>query len=856
MSGNPCGGKSGHVAASESKALGCNKPVAASASKAPGGNPRAGADGPRLQCIEPAFSAAWKTGAVLRIALAIALSLLMFSGLPFASSCSGTPSNGCPGVAMWDGCWTTITPPHIVPGCTYSGTGTYCTGTFTGSCSDYGGNQGVCQGLGCTFVPDPTPANTPPVCELGLMGSFTYDAANIPGSGTCSGTYPVCDYDGLGESCSCLFSCDYVPAYTCTCNPSGANCITTTTISFISVQTTTVSEPCTPANCYSSSASGMPPVTTTISNSCGSVAYRPAGVKPCAPKSGALPGDCHGWDDRQSFCTARAGCTWSPSSCTQPSDCPPPSVCLAATHTCGSATTPPAAPDAPAIAPSSGTGMTVAGSAACTVNCPPSAVPIDPVTSSPATVNYMWYKNGAAAQGAWGAYSPFDCISAACAAGDRIHIVSEACGTGGCSQPSPSNTLTVQALPAPSAPSILPIGSVLVPLGAAQCTNCPVSGTGSLSYIWYKNGAAQGAWGAFSQFSCQSASCAIGDTVQLRARSCASSTSPICGAEAASNTITVVATPPPSSLGGMNGTYSVFAILSALLLIALGFMATYVFQVPQIRTMLQDELAQVIASGAILLLIAGIAAEVDGSLVPIISGAGNADYTGIGGAIGAASAAIGNMQSIASAAYDNAHQTSLDIGREGSKSMFCTFLGAGFSLNNCGQLNAFRGGVTTMAFVSSAALADAYAQQSLLSFMHQAAFNFFIPIGLFFRCFKASRSAGGALIAIGFGFYTVYPIMTVAMDNLHKSIVPSLRSLPHVSECDPEETDNDFARAYIQGYADRMSDFGMVENITYDLIVRIIFSSAFNLMVTLAFIRAFSKMIGSEIDVSSLARIS
>ena len=272
--------------------------------------------------------------------------------------------------------------------------------------------------------------------------------------------------------------------------------------------------------------------------------------------------------------------------------------------------------------------------------------------------------------------------------------------------------------------------------------------------------------------------------------------------------------------------------------------------------MLQDELAQVIASGAILLLIAGIAAEVDGSLVPIISGAGNADYTGIGGAIGAASAAIGNMQSIASAAYDNAHQTSLDIGREGSKSMFCTFLGAGFSLNNCGQLNAFRGGVTTMAFVSSAALADAYAQQSLLSFMHQAAFNFFIPIGLFFRCFKASRSAGGALIAIGFGFYTVYPIMTVAMDNLHKSIVPSLRSLPHVSECDPEETDNDFARAYIQGYADRMSDFGMVENITYDLIVRIIFSSAFNLMVTLAFIRAFSKMIGSEIDVSSLARIS
>ena len=72
----------------------------------------------------------------------------------------------------------------------------------------------------------------------------------------------------------------------------------------------------------------------------------------------------------------------------------------------------------------------------------------------------------------------------------------------------------------------------------------------------------------------------------------------------------------------------------------------------------------------------------------------------------------------------------------------------------------------------------------------------------------------------------------------------------------PSETDNNIARAYIQNYATSLSNFGNTESIVYNLVVRVVFASAFNLLVTLAFIRAFSQMIGSDIDVSSLARIS
>ncbi|MFA6490132.1 MAG: hypothetical protein WCT52_05650 [Candidatus Micrarchaeia archaeon] len=308
----------------------------------------------------------------------------------------------------------------------------------------------------------------------------------------------------------------------------------------------------------------------------------------------------------------------------------------------------------------------------------------------------------------------------------------------------------------------------------------------------------------------------------------------------------------------MDVSYSFGAIVAGIAFIGLGYMATYLFNAPQIRAMLQDELVQVMASGAMLLIIAGVALEVDVFVVSAMRASDPAgSYTGITSAMDAANSVIGGNINNANWTYNAAHDTSLAIGREGSKSLYCTFIGVGYSLNNCGQLNAFRGSLTTIGFVASAALADLFAQQALISLVRNLAFTFLIPIGLFFRCFKASRRAGGAFIAIGFGFYTVYPVATVATDRMLQASV-SLPDpiLPSVDTCDPYETDNSRARVYVQDYATRLSDFGGAESIIYTLLVRIVFSSMFCLLVTLGFIRAFSQMIGSDIDVSSLARIS
>src|SRR3990172_6059689 len=67
------------------------------------------------------------------------------------------------------------------------------------------------------------------------------------------------------------------------------------------------------------------------------------------------------------------------------------------------------------------------------------------------------------------------------------------------------------------------------------------------------------------------------------------------------------------------------------------------------------------------------------------------------------------------------------------------------------MMEAANGKISSLAGTTNSALADTFAQQFLLSLAANYAFSLIIPLGLFLRCFKISRAAGGALIAFGFG---------------------------------------------------------------------------------------------------------
>jgi hypothetical protein len=188
-------------------------------------------------------------------------------------------------------------------------------------------------------------------------------------------------------------------------------------------------------------------------------------------------------------------------------------------------------------------------------------------------------------------------------------------------------------------------------------------------------------------------------------------------------------------------------------------------------------------------------------------------------------------------------------------------LGVGFTLVNCSPLNAFRGTLTSAAFTTVVGITDVYAQQFLLTLAATFSFTLIIPAGLFFRCFKPTRGAGGALIAIGFGFYTAYPLVIVATANLLVTQSAPLAlpnpavSVPSSITCDPYETDVAKSRDQFYKYAESLSDASVSDSLTYLVLVKVIFLSILNLIITLGFIGSLAKVLGSDIDLSGLARI-
>jgi hypothetical protein len=311
-----------------------------------------------------------------------------------------------------------------------------------------------------------------------------------------------------------------------------------------------------------------------------------------------------------------------------------------------------------------------------------------------------------------------------------------------------------------------------------------------------------------------------------------------------------------ADLAATNYEYFWLALGIPIAIIAIAYMASYAFNTPSLRAVLQDELLQILATGAVALTLVGTQLVVDQYVVAALQGGGFTGSTTVG-ALDAAAGAISNLRGQTEAALADMQEVSKALGREASKGVFCNFLGVGFSISNCSPFNAYRGSLTAAAFTTTVALSDTYAQGYLLSLARTYAFTILIPMGLLLRCFKASRAAGGALIAIGFGFYTVFPVTVLATDSLlHGTTPPAPPVLPKVGKCNVLETEITRSLSEFTEYGSQLTEFGQSEKMASFVLVRVLFMSILNLIITLAFIRAFAHMIGSDIDVSALARIS
>jgi len=301
------------------------------------------------------------------------------------------------------------------------------------------------------------------------------------------------------------------------------------------------------------------------------------------------------------------------------------------------------------------------------------------------------------------------------------------------------------------------------------------------------------------------------------------------------------------------------AFMLALAIIVLAFFVGYAFDLPHIRASASDELLHLVATGIVLIGVSAFAIAMDTEYLPKLAGAAAGANTQLSLSTQAGTI-LNNIYNSQSAIFSNLQQLNNNLGVTGSKSVYCTFLGAGYTLVSCSTLNMMRGSIVQGLVVSTAAIADISAEKLLFKFTQLYAFTVLLPIGLFLHAFKLTRSAGAALISIAVGFYVVYPLMVVFTENMligqvvgqGKYFGTAPVSVPTGVSCDPMEQN----WGQINAVQANISNPAALEYLLFQGLVRSIFATVLKLMVTLAFIRAFASLLGSEIDVSSLARIS
>ncbi len=423
------------------------------------------------------------------------------------------------------------------------------------------------------------------------------------------------------------------------------------------------------------------------------------------------------------------------------------------------------------------------------------------------------------------------------------------CNSGACAP---------QQAPKPPTPKVSP--AQINGAGTVSCfDNCVANG-----YRWKKDAVLKSwAQGNPAPYDCLSEGCSNGQKIYLQTRNC-NAQGACTESDWSSPSNVVIPPPPPIPIPVSNYLeYMLMALLLAIGLLALAYMTSKAFSLPHWVPLIGDELVQVLATGVVALCLVGITIAINNyvtaGLVAATPQSATITPDGSNQIYQAAYTMLGGLG--VNSVLSQLQITNSEIAVEASKGVYCSMLGVGFTLVNCSPLNAFRGTLTSAAFTTVVGLVDIYAQQFLLTLAARFSFSLIIPVGLFFRCFKPTRAAGGALIAIGFGFYTAYPLVIVATTNLlvNQSIplaLPGTMAVPQLSSaCDPYETNIDNSRTQFLNYAQNLSEQSVADSLTYLVMVKVIFLSILNLIITLGFINALAKVLGSDIDLSGLARI-
>jgi hypothetical protein len=164
----------------------------------------------------------------------------------------------------------------------------------------------------------------------------------------------------------------------------------------------------------------------------------------------------------------------------------------------------------------------------------------------------------------------------------------------------------------------------------------------------------------------------------------------------------------------------------------------------------------------------------------------------------------------------------------------------------------------------------------ILQYIQMAMLGWFLPLGVFFRCFEPTRQFGGALIGLAIGLFLLYPALLVMNEIAVKG--PFDAAAAEAGTVNPGSAlansdyiglSNDFpavgtepspgagtmATNYQSVETNTANSVNWVIKITFYTFVGAMLLPALNFIVLITGVRDISRMLGEEVDVSNLTRM-
>jgi hypothetical protein len=204
---------------------------------------------------------------------------------------------------------------------------------------------------------------------------------------------------------------------------------------------------------------------------------------------------------------------------------------------------------------------------------------------------------------------------------------------------------------------------------------------------------------------------------------------------------------------------------------------------------------------------------------------------------------------------------------EASKTYYTNFLSTGFGVSACSVYSVLRGPASLFfnaLAVSSIAISFNYFIISLFTLIAPCVL---IPFAIFLRLFNLTRKAGTLLLSLCLAFYFVFPsafvfftdIFNVYSSKDYVSVVfkralflESSDKATYSISCDAESY-NDLEDSF-NFSINRLLD--SLDSLILILIIKNVFILILSFSITLAFVSSISSLLGLEIDLTSLSRMS